>query len=352
MEAANDRLKFRAEAGEPVPPTPGSPASETKGAAFEDSSASDESNLTPHRTGALREETLLKRRRAQRLSMIAATAVVSHVDEIEGWLLKRSARGKWQPRYFKTQSHYLIYSAKKGGNVLGGVDLACAESSVTQFQWSDGTFQHDCLRIVGFDGDDAEDRALRTLELRFDISNIHHDTKTDYTDSVAPTIWEWNRRLETGRTMAGGLVPKAPGFAAAGDANESESEDDGAVPRATLRAVLSVKRRRARRLSAISLTAPTSGTTGATLGSVWSHEHEVEGYLLKKSKLGRWQRRYFTTQSHYLLYSKKKGGDMLGGVDLAGEGSTVVDFTARVSVLSVLSVPYVPLRFVRILLTI
>jgi hypothetical protein len=141
-------------------------------------------------------------------------------------------------------------------------------------------------------------------------------------------------------TSAAEAAPSAPAPGAADPASvpeganvaaeeANESEDDGAEPRATLRAALVIKRRRARRLSAISIAASTPGATGATLGSAWKHDHEVEGYLLKKSKLGRWQRRYFKTQSHYLLYSLKKGSDVLGGVDLAGEGSAVASFTAR-----------------------
>ena len=44
--------------------------------------------------------------------------------------------------------------------------------------------------------------------------------------------------------------------------------------------------------------------------------HPIAGELLKRSKMGKWQRRWFSTHSHYLLYQRKRGGEFLGGVDL------------------------------------
>ena len=100
----------------------------------------------------------------------------------------------------------------------------------------------------------------------------------------------------------------------AGTEGAAESSDETAaiVPRAAMRErahhTSLVKRRKGRRLSVHHDTA---------------HEHVIEGWLMKKSKSNAWQLRYFTTRSHYLMYSKKQGGELLGGVDLAGAGSSI-----------------------------
>ena len=113
----------------------------------------------------------------------------------------------------------------------------------------------------------------------------------------------------------GALVPgKVASDAAAGDGGEASDTFDAAAvaPPAVVRErahhTSLVKRRKGRRLSVHHDT---------------SHEHTIEGWLMKKSKSNAWQMRYFTTRSHYLMYSKKPGGELLGGVDLAGVGSSV-----------------------------
>ena len=69
------------------------------------------------------------------------------------------------------------------------------------------------------------------------------------------------------------------------------------------------KRRKARRMS-------TSGPSAV---------RHIEGMLLKKSKQGRWQQRFFATASHYLMYKKsaKSDADFIGGIDLAWSGTSI-----------------------------
>jgi hypothetical protein len=69
------------------------------------------------------------------------------------------------------------------------------------------------------------------------------------------------------------------------------------------------KRRKARRGSIDSVDAPPASA--------------MEGPLLKKSKRGAWQQRYFTTKSHYFIYAKAKGGESMGAVDIVGPQSTI-----------------------------
>ena len=48
------------------------------------------------------------------------------------------------------------------------------------------------------------------------------------------------------------------------------------------------------------------------------------GSLLLKTKKGKWQARFFLAHGGYLLYSRKKGGKVAGGIDLAGSQSSVI----------------------------
>ena len=64
--------------------------------------------------------------------------------------------------------------------------------------------------------------------------------------------------------------------------------------------------------------------------AVHSHgSRHLAGVLYKKSRRGAWQERYFRVNGHYLVYSKALGGDILGGVDLAGPDSQLELFTVR-----------------------
>jgi hypothetical protein len=87
---------------------------------------------SPRTTSVKRRQTLFKKRSGRRMSTTAAPAPV----KIEGMLLKKSKKGAWQPRYFWTNSHYLLYASKKGGKTLGGVDLGGAGSSVQRCEFS------------------------------------------------------------------------------------------------------------------------------------------------------------------------------------------------------------------------
>jgi hypothetical protein len=101
-------------------------------------------------------------------------------------------------------------------------------------------------------------------------------------------------------------------------ADESDDDTPGApaaVKAATQRKLL-VKRRSARRMSACR-DAPTS--------------RRIEGVLLKQTRRGAWQRRWFSTKGRYLLYQRKEGGEYLGGIDLGLPDANIalVDFTGR-----------------------
>ena len=66
------------------------------------------------------------------------------------------------------------------------------------------------MRVIGLDGeagDANEEREMRTMELRFDFAHIHHRVGTDYTESVAPSIGEWQRRLARRAAAGGGGTP-------------------------------------------------------------------------------------------------------------------------------------------------
>ena len=56
--------------------------------------------------------------------------------------------------------------------------------------------------------------------------------------------------------------------------------------------------------------------------------HSISGFLDKKTSGGltpsRWKSGYyFETKAHYFVYSKKKGADAMGGVDLSGDETTI-----------------------------
>ena len=135
---------------------------------------------------AAKRATLRKRRKARRMS--AESLTLNPIHEIEGALLKKSKRGAWQPRYFKTHSHYLLYQRKEGGEFLGGVDLAGAEATIELIKVRGrGGKQVDALRVIGLDGDShstGEVRELRMFELRA-------NTKA----KGGPTVQEWHHQL-------------------------------------------------------------------------------------------------------------------------------------------------------------
>ena len=50
---------------------------------------------------------------------------------IEGMLLKKSDSGRWDPYYFATSSHYILYRrVQSDDDVLGGVDIAGIHSTI------------------------------------------------------------------------------------------------------------------------------------------------------------------------------------------------------------------------------
>ena len=51
--------------------------------------------------------------------------------------------------------------------------------------------------------------------------------------------------------------------------------------------------------------------------------HHIEGALLKRSKRGAWQKRYFSTKGPFFLYQRNMEGEFLGGVDLSGVDARV-----------------------------
>jgi hypothetical protein len=124
-----------------------------------------------------------KRRVKQRNSifeMAPGTAVTKPLKESSGWLQKKGKFGVWQKRWFQTQSHYLVYQKKKGSKVLGGIDLASPDTTITSFVSKRDSvglnFESFALRVKGWNSDAVhhteadKKRAMRTFELRFNFS--------------------------------------------------------------------------------------------------------------------------------------------------------------------------------------
>ena len=133
---------------------------------------------------------------------MSAIVDIEPTHKVEGFLLKKSSRGKWQARFFFTQSHYIMYvarsgrrlcycagwpvrsplpagpsslpcpplpalalahryAAKKGGTPLGGIDVTGIETTI---QLEGGV-----LKVEGATSDDlgeADARLLGTFELK------------------------------------------------------------------------------------------------------------------------------------------------------------------------------------------
>ena len=118
------------------------------------------------------------------LTTAAAFSDAAIDASFEGSLLLKTRKGKWQVRFFQTHGGYLFYSRKKGGKVLGGIDLAGNETSIAA--------GHDSLRVVGLDRDahDAEEEEeeagdaaaskLRTMDLRY---------------NDGPSLYDWHGAL-------------------------------------------------------------------------------------------------------------------------------------------------------------
>lgn len=123
-----------------------------------------------------------KRRRAQRGSLSPTKGGRLPVSVIEGPLLKKSARGAWQQRYFSAKSHYLTYAKVKGGESMGAVDIVGPQSTIALVAGE--------LVVTGLNGDvhsqsKGETRTLRTFIL---------DSTSGGAASI-PTLDEWAREL-------------------------------------------------------------------------------------------------------------------------------------------------------------
>lgn len=110
---------------------------------------------------------------------------------IEGELLKLSKTGKWQRRWFKTHSNYLLYQRRRGGEYLGGIDLG--PGSTVELVMVDGV--KSVLLITGLDGDAQSAVAGEAREQRvFDLK---------LSTAATPSLKEWHRTLTAAqRTLA------------------------------------------------------------------------------------------------------------------------------------------------------
>ena len=126
--------------------------------------------------------TLRKRRKARRMSTVGPPTL----RHLAGVLLKKSKQGRWQPRFFTTSSHYLMYKkTATSEDFIGGIDLGWSETSITFISYpkkKDGSQRASELRVVGLDGD-AHDKGLmhrerRTFTLRGSDRGGEADTMT------------------------------------------------------------------------------------------------------------------------------------------------------------------------------
>ena len=299
----------------------------------------------------------VKQRKPRRMSTLHSMHPSAKAHHIEGWLLKRSKRGKWQQRFFRTQSHYLLYSKEENSPVLGGVDLAGGDSVVeaTRSLGTGGIEGHvpfSYLNVSGLDSDShhavSGERPVRTMALRA----MELQRRGGAPPQTCVTLDEWAEFLSSFSSVHRDL-------AAVGDDSEGESslidsrfgvgsiardevigridEDsdnevgEGDERKGDLETATSLserpnedsvwKRRKARRMSAIvGLPSGILGASGEDASVV--NAPLIEGTLLKKSTRGAWQPRYFVVHNHYMLYSRRKGGEVLGGVDFTGPGSS------------------------------
>jgi hypothetical protein len=96
-------------------------------------------------------------------------------------LLKKSAIGTWQRRYFVTQTHYLCYKVKKNAkHFAGGVDLTGIDSDIT--------IEGKVITVTGLSADVSRGaRELRTIVLKARSA------------SATPNLQEWYTKLVTAR---------------------------------------------------------------------------------------------------------------------------------------------------------
>jgi Ca2+-binding EF-hand superfamily protein len=125
-----------------------------------------------------------KRTNARSLAAIALRKPASEGD-FAGWLLKKSALGGWQPRYFKTHSHYLLYKrTNTASEWIGAINLARAGTLGSGADApDDGSLGIDvvefvehgvaCLRIRGWGGTEQDSSAVLTIEVQQDTAPGH-----------------------------------------------------------------------------------------------------------------------------------------------------------------------------------
>ena len=118
-----------------------------------------------------------KRMNAQRLAAVALQQPAAN-GAFAGWLLKKSALGGWQPRYFKTHAHYLLYKrTNTASEWIGALDLARGGANADVLGSVDAVafVEHDveCLRICGWGGAVEAGAALLTIEVQQDTAPGH-----------------------------------------------------------------------------------------------------------------------------------------------------------------------------------
>ena len=114
---------------------------------------------------------------AQRLAAVALQKPAAD-GAFAGWLLKKSALGGWQPRYFKTHAHYLLYKrTNTASEWIGALDLARGGANADVLGSVDAVafVEHDveCLRICGWGGAVEAGAALLTIEVQQDTAPGH-----------------------------------------------------------------------------------------------------------------------------------------------------------------------------------
>ena len=235
-----------------------------------------------------------KERKGVRTSAFDAMHMSIKENHTEGWLLKKSERGKWQPRYFSTASHYLLYKNHHSDTEwLGGVELDGENSTIEHYTWTEKGREHDGLRVTGLcsdnhEGDDTPHSVMRTLDLSYDYGTIRHGKVGE--DHMEPTIKVWMRALES---AAGKLKGQTAARAAAELARERQAK--------------------AQRM-AIDATPPLR----AIAGSLLMADELKEGFADSSATPC-----YAALHSHYLVWRTTEGGALVAGLDLAGVESSV-----------------------------
>ena len=113
--------------------------------------------------------------------------------------MKRSQRGKWQPRYFKTQGHYILYKRSRDGDWLGGIDLESEGASIRKYtshvREGLASSEHDCLCIKGMDTSDKE-RTMRTIDVHYSYSEVKGKVEGGVDLAISPSIARWYGELQ------------------------------------------------------------------------------------------------------------------------------------------------------------